>query len=92
MLIEGRKRAEADRMADSLDWVVGDAMALPFEDNSFRRLYHFLWHPECDPASGGAERSLPRTETGWAPDGAGIQPVAQRYACKRPYDLYSAST
>jgi demethylmenaquinone methyltransferase/2-methoxy-6-polyprenyl-1,4-benzoquinol methylase len=35
MLIEGRKRAEAAKMADSLDWVVGDAMALPFEDNSF---------------------------------------------------------
>jgi len=35
MLIEGRKRAEAERMADSLDWVVGDAMALPFADNSF---------------------------------------------------------
>jgi len=35
MLIEGRKRAEAGAMVDSLDWVVGDAMALPFEDNSF---------------------------------------------------------
>ncbi len=35
MLIEGRKRAEAEAMAGSLDWVVGDAMALPFEDNSF---------------------------------------------------------
>ena len=35
MLIEGRKRAEAARLADSLDWVVGDAMALPFADNSF---------------------------------------------------------
>lgn len=35
MLVEGRKRAEADRMADSLDWIVGDAMALPFPDNSF---------------------------------------------------------
>ncbi|WP_170474425.1 bifunctional demethylmenaquinone methyltransferase/2-methoxy-6-polyprenyl-1,4-benzoquinol methylase UbiE [Ruegeria arenilitoris] len=35
MLIEGRQRAEADQMADSLSWVVGDAMALPFEDNSF---------------------------------------------------------
>jgi demethylmenaquinone methyltransferase/2-methoxy-6-polyprenyl-1,4-benzoquinol methylase len=35
MLIEGRKRAEAADMADSLDWVVGDAMALPFDDNSF---------------------------------------------------------
>ncbi len=35
MLIEGRKRAEADAMQDSLDWVVGDAMALPFADNTF---------------------------------------------------------
>jgi len=35
MLIEGRKRAEADQKAESLDWVVGDAMALPFADNSF---------------------------------------------------------
>ncbi len=35
MLIEGRKRAEADAMSDQLDWVVGDAMALPFADNSF---------------------------------------------------------
>lgn len=35
MLIEGRKRAEAGAMADSLDWVVGDAMALPFADNTF---------------------------------------------------------
>jgi demethylmenaquinone methyltransferase/2-methoxy-6-polyprenyl-1,4-benzoquinol methylase len=35
MLVEGRKRAEAARLADRLDWVVGDAMALPFEDASF---------------------------------------------------------
>lgn len=35
MLIEGRKRAEAEAMEGSLDWVVGDAMNLPFEDNSF---------------------------------------------------------
>ncbi len=35
MLIEGRKRAEADQLASALDWVVGDAMALPFADNSF---------------------------------------------------------
>lgn len=35
MLVEGRKRAEAESMANSLDWVVGDAMALPFADNSF---------------------------------------------------------
>ncbi|WP_158971025.1 bifunctional demethylmenaquinone methyltransferase/2-methoxy-6-polyprenyl-1,4-benzoquinol methylase UbiE [Chachezhania sediminis] len=35
MLEEGRKRAEAEAMSDSLDWVVGDAMALPFADNTF---------------------------------------------------------
>lgn len=35
MLIEGQKRAEAENMAARLDWVVGDAMALPFESNSF---------------------------------------------------------
>lgn len=35
MLIEGCKRAEAEKMSDQLDWVVGDAMALPFADNSF---------------------------------------------------------
>ncbi|RYH09211.1 bifunctional demethylmenaquinone methyltransferase/2-methoxy-6-polyprenyl-1,4-benzoquinol methylase UbiE [Tropicimonas sp. IMCC6043] len=35
MLVEGRKRAEAEHLADRLEWVVGDAMALPFEANSF---------------------------------------------------------
>ncbi len=35
MLIAGRQRAEADHLADRLDWVVGDAMALPFPSNSF---------------------------------------------------------
>ncbi len=35
MLVEGRKRAEAAQLADRLDWIVGDAMALPFEANSF---------------------------------------------------------
>lgn len=35
MLDEGRKRAEAESMQDSLNWVCGDAMALPFEDNTF---------------------------------------------------------
>ena len=35
MLVEGRQRAEADRMAEHLDWVVGDAMALPFPANTF---------------------------------------------------------
>ena len=35
MLIEGRKRAEAEALSTQLEWIVGDAMALPFEDNSF---------------------------------------------------------
>lgn len=35
MLVEGRGRAEATKFADRLDWVTGDAMALPFRDASF---------------------------------------------------------
>ena len=35
MLQTGRTRADADKMADRLDWVVGDAMALPFADKAF---------------------------------------------------------
>ncbi len=35
MLTEGRKRAEAGNLADRLDWIVGDAMALPFADAVF---------------------------------------------------------
>jgi demethylmenaquinone methyltransferase/2-methoxy-6-polyprenyl-1,4-benzoquinol methylase len=35
MLVEGRRRAEAQSLADRLSWVAGDAMALPFPDASF---------------------------------------------------------
>ena len=35
MLIEGQKHAEAEDMSERLSWVVGDAMALPFEANTF---------------------------------------------------------
>ena len=35
MLDEGKSRAEAAELGGSLDWVVGDAMALPFADDSF---------------------------------------------------------
>ena len=35
MLTEGRRRADAQGYAEQLDWVVGDAMALPFPDRSF---------------------------------------------------------
>jgi demethylmenaquinone methyltransferase/2-methoxy-6-polyprenyl-1,4-benzoquinol methylase len=35
MLDAGRTRAEAENMSDQLDWICGDAMKLPFADNSF---------------------------------------------------------
>jgi demethylmenaquinone methyltransferase/2-methoxy-6-polyprenyl-1,4-benzoquinol methylase len=35
MLEEGRRRADAQGFADQLDWVVGDAMSLPFPARSF---------------------------------------------------------
>ena len=35
MLDEGKRRAEAGNLADRLDWLAADAMALPFADASF---------------------------------------------------------
>lgn len=35
MLINGQKRAGVEKPVGRLDWVVGDAMALPFADSSF---------------------------------------------------------
>ena len=35
MLVEGRRRAEAQALGPRLAWVAGDAMRLPFPDNSF---------------------------------------------------------
>lgn len=35
MLAEGAKRAEAAKLGAQVDWFVGDAMALPFDDASF---------------------------------------------------------
>ena len=35
MLLQGRRRAEAQKMADNLNWVVGDAATLPFMDRKF---------------------------------------------------------
>ncbi|MEO1292534.1 MAG: bifunctional demethylmenaquinone methyltransferase/2-methoxy-6-polyprenyl-1,4-benzoquinol methylase UbiE [Pseudomonadota bacterium] len=35
MLVEGRRRAENEPAGDRIDWVVGDAMALPFEAGTF---------------------------------------------------------
>ena len=38
MLVEGRARAEAESLSGRLDWIAGDAMALPFADASFDRV------------------------------------------------------
>ncbi|MEL7344486.1 MAG: bifunctional demethylmenaquinone methyltransferase/2-methoxy-6-polyprenyl-1,4-benzoquinol methylase UbiE [Pseudomonadota bacterium] len=35
MLDAGKTRADAEAMADRMQWIVGDAMALPFDDASF---------------------------------------------------------
>jgi len=35
MLDEGQLRSETEKMENRLDWVCGDAMSLPFKDNSF---------------------------------------------------------
>lgn len=35
MLAEGRRRADAQAFEGAVDWVVGDAMALPFPDGTF---------------------------------------------------------
>jgi demethylmenaquinone methyltransferase/2-methoxy-6-polyprenyl-1,4-benzoquinol methylase len=35
MLVEGRRRAAAEPFSDRLDWVAGDAVALPFRDGAF---------------------------------------------------------
>ena len=35
MLAEGRKRAATAGISGQLDWIMGDAMALPFEDQTF---------------------------------------------------------
>ena len=60
MLDEGRRRAEAGRI-EGIDWVCGDAMALPFEDAKLRCLHHRLRHPERDPHRGRSGRGPPRS-------------------------------
>ena len=74
MLVEGRKRAEAASMADSLDWVVGDAMALPFDDNTFDVYTISFGIRKRHPPPGRSERGLPGAEARWPPDGAGVLP------------------
>ena len=51
MLVEGRQRAEAPTWRDRLDWVAGDAMALPFPDAQLRRLHDLASASGTSPAS-----------------------------------------
>jgi demethylmenaquinone methyltransferase / 2-methoxy-6-polyprenyl-1,4-benzoquinol methylase len=77
MLIEGRRRAEAEALADRLDWVVGDAMALPFEDNAVSTSTRSASASGTSRASRRAVRGLSRPAPRRAADGAGIQPADQ---------------
>ncbi len=89
MLIEGRKRAEAEAMAESLEWIVGRCDGAALRGQHLRRLHHLLRHPERDPPAGGSERSLPRPETGRAADGAGVFSQIPNPAMQWAYDRYS---
>ena len=44
--VEGQMRAEATQKADMADWIVGDAMALPFRGHELRPLHDQLRHPQ----------------------------------------------
>ena len=35
MLVEGKRRAEAHKFKENIDWICADAMKLPFKENSF---------------------------------------------------------
>ena len=48
MLGEGRRRAE-EKGESAIEWVCGDAERLAVPGRAFRRLYHRLRHPQCDP-------------------------------------------
>ncbi len=77
MLVNGQKRAEAEKLADSLDWVVGDAMALPFEDRSFDvYTISFGIRNVTRPQDALAE-AFRVLKPGGPPDGAGVQPAAE---------------
>jgi len=77
MLVEGRKRAEAERMAGSLDWVVGDAMALPFEANTFDVYTISFGIRKCHAPARRTDRGLSRPQAWWAIDGARVFAIAQ---------------
>ena len=70
MLTEGRNRAEAAQMENQLAWVVGDAMALPFEDNSFDVYTISFGIRNVTRTRTSAARSVPGAATRWPADGA----------------------
>ena len=69
MLDEGQLRSEAEKMENHLDWVCGDAMSLPFLDNSFD-IYTISFgirnvtHPEK-----ASKRSIQSSTPRWSFDG-----------------------
>ena len=89
MLVEGRKRAEAEQLGASLDWVVGDAMALPFEDNSFDVYTISFGIRNVTRPAGCAGRSVSRAETRRTADGSGVFSQIPNDLMQKVYDLYS---
>ena len=80
MLIEGRKRAEAAAMSDSLDWITGDAMALPFDDNSFDVYTISFGIRNVTRPQEALNRGVPGPEAGGPADGARILADPERGA------------
>ena len=77
MLAEGRRRAEATAFAGALDWVVGDAMALPFPDASFDAYTISFGIRNVTRLERRAGRGLPRAAPGRPAAGARVQPACR---------------
>jgi demethylmenaquinone methyltransferase / 2-methoxy-6-polyprenyl-1,4-benzoquinol methylase len=69
----GARRAEAEALAGQLDWVVGDAMALPFADGSFDVYTISFGIRNVTRIEDAAGRGVPRAAPRRAADGAGIR-------------------
>ena len=88
MLAEGRRRAEATRFAGAIDWVVGDAMALPFPDNAFDA-YTISFGIRNVTRIGRAVRGLPRAPPRRPPPASSSSPTSPEPALRWIYDRYS---